>query len=39
MARMILPPDEDLQPARFEGQDSEDRDSPERPLGPRTEVS
>jgi len=30
---MILPPDEDLQPARFE-----DTESPERPAGPRTEV-
>ena len=34
MARMILPPDEDLQPARFE-----ESDLLERPIGPRTEVS
>ncbi len=33
MARMILPPDEDLQPARFE-----ETETPERPAGPRTEV-
>jgi len=34
MARMILPPDKDLQPAHFE-----DNKMPERPEGPRTEVS
>lgn len=34
MARMILPPDEDLQPARFE-----DSEAPEQPMSPRTEVS
>ncbi|MDG2243660.1 MAG: GTP-binding protein [Rhodospirillaceae bacterium] len=33
MARMILPPDEDLQPARFK-----ETGTPERPAGPRTEV-
>lgn len=33
MARMILPPDEDLEPARFE-----ETETPERPAGPRTEV-
>ena len=34
MARMILPPDKDLQPAHFE-----DNNTPERPEGHRTEVS
>lgn len=34
MARMILPPDEDLQPARFE-----ESDLAEQPTSPRTEVS
>ena len=34
MARMILPPDKDLQPDHFE-----DNKTPERPEGPRTEVS
>jgi len=34
MARMILPPDKDLQPTHFE-----DNNTPERPEGHRTEVS
>ena len=38
MARMILPPDEDLQPARFE--DTEQLEQPlKQTVDPRTEVS
>ncbi|MEQ8509772.1 MAG: GTP-binding protein [Rhodospirillaceae bacterium] len=38
MARMILPPDEDLQPARFENTDSLEQPTGQ-PIDPRTEVS